>query len=165
MDVTHIENSWKMKKRILCLNSEIFSPLYLDLFKNDNGNCFFSNLRFLRFLHNFFLERKREMPSSIFYIVLTSWSNFLWIDDFFSFHNGAKKNLHFNWEILRRPQNVNGTKGQTKSKRFFSSRCFLGKTNEGILLYYHETSGGFVFVRFFLRKLKTPTKLTDFYNI
>jgi hypothetical protein len=30
-----------MKKRILCLNSEIFSPLYLDLFKNDNGNCFF----------------------------------------------------------------------------------------------------------------------------
>ena len=80
-----------MKKRILCLNSEIFSPLYLDLFKNDNGNCFFSNLRFLRFLHNFFLERKREMPSSIFYIVLTSWSNFLWIDDFFSFHNGAKK--------------------------------------------------------------------------
>ena len=79
-----------MKKRILCLNSEIFSPLYLDLFKNDNGNCFFSNLRFLRFLHNFFLERKREMPSSIFYIVLTSWSNFLWIDDFFSFHNGVK---------------------------------------------------------------------------
>ena len=36
-----IEISMKMKKRILCLNSEIFSPLYLDLFKNDNGNCFF----------------------------------------------------------------------------------------------------------------------------
>ena len=82
-----VKNSWTTLKS---------SPLfYLDLFKNDNGNCFFSNLRFLRFLHNFFLERKREMPSSIFYIVLTSWSNFLWIDDFFSFHNGAKKTCTF----------------------------------------------------------------------
>ena len=30
----------------------------------------------------------------------------------------------------------------------FSSRCFLQKTNERILLYYYETSGRLVFVRF-----------------
>ena len=39
-------------------------------------------------------------------------------------------------------------KCQTMSKRFFSSWPFLQKTNEGILLYYYETSGRLVFVRF-----------------
>ena len=43
---------------------------------------------------------------------------------------------------------VPGTKGQKKSKWFFSSRRFLKKTNERILLHYYETSGGLVFVRF-----------------
>ena len=38
----------------------------------------------------------------------------------------------------------------------FSSRCFLQKTNKQILLYYYETSGWLVFLRFFWRKLKTP---------
>ena len=40
----------------------------------------------------------------------------------------------------------------------FSSRRFLQKTNERILLYYYETSGWLVFVHFFWRKLKTPKR-------
>ena len=36
-----------------------------------------------------------------------------------------------------------------KVEMVFSSRSFLQKTNERILLYYYETSGRLVFVRFF----------------
>ena len=35
-----------------------------------------------------------------------------------------------------------------KVEMIFSSRRFLQKTNERILLYYYETSGRLVFVRF-----------------
>ena len=39
-------------------------------------------------------------------------------------------------------------KGQKKSKCFFLSRRLLQKMNEQILLYYYETSGRLVFIRF-----------------
>ena len=39
-------------------------------------------------------------------------------------------------------------KGSEKVKMIFSSRRFLQKTNKQILLYYYETSGCLVFVRF-----------------
>ena len=42
-------------------------------------------------------------------------------------------------------------------KTIFLSRRFLQTTNERILLYYYETSGWLVFVRFW-RKLKTPKR-------
>ena len=41
-----------------------------------------------------------------------------------------------------------GTKGQIISKGFFGVFDFLQKTNEGIRLYYYDTSSRLVFVRF-----------------
>ena len=49
----------------------------------------------------------------------------------------------------------------------FSSRSFLQKKDEQILLYYYETSGRLVFVRFFggnWRHQKDISKLTDLYT-
>ena len=40
------------------------------------------------------------------------------------------------------------SKGQTKSKQFFQADVSSKRTNKGILLYYYETSGRLVFVRF-----------------
>ena len=56
-------------------------------------------------------------------------------------------------------------KGQKKVEMIFSSRRFLQKMKERILLYYYETSGGLLFI--FWRKLKTKndiSKLSDLYN-
>ena len=57
-----------------------------------------------------------------------------------------------------------GIKGQTKSKQFFQADVSSKKrTNEWILLYYFETSGRLVFVRFLeeIEDTKNISKLTD----
>ena len=46
----------------------------------------------------------------------------------------------------------------------FSSRRFLQKTNERILLYYYKTSG-WLFLFVFLGKIEDILKLTDLYDI
>ena len=65
------------------------SSLYLDLFKNDNGNChFFSNLRFLRFLHNFFSSKGREKCQAAFSALFWHLDQISWeliISSFFFF--------------------------------------------------------------------------------
>ena len=56
------------------------------------------------------------------------------------------------------------TNGQTKSKGLFSSGRFFQKTNKGIRLYYYDTSGRLVFVRFqeeIEDRHKKNSKLTD----
>ena len=55
-------------------------------------------------------------------------------------------------------------KGELISKWFFGVINFLQKTNERIRLYYYDTSGRLVFVRFFEEiddYQKTISKLTD----
>ena len=49
------------------------------------------------------------------------------------------------------------SKGQKLSKWFFQVDVSSKKTNERILLYYYETSGWLVFIRFW-RKSKTPKR-------
>ena len=97
------------KKWILCyaLNSEIFS-LYLDLFKNDNGNChFFSNLRFLRFLHNFFSSKGREKCQAAFSALFWHLDQISWewiISSFFFFiSNKSMQHRHYmlNYNFLK----------------------------------------------------------------
>ena len=59
------------------------------------------------------------------------------------------------------------TKGQLISKRFFGVINFLQKTNEWIQLYYYDTLGRLVFVRFFgrnQRHQKNISKLNDLYQ-
>ena len=52
---------------------------------------------------------------------------------------------------------VNGLKGQLISKWFFGVIDYLQKTNEQIRLYYYDTSGRRVFVRF-LEEIDDPKK-------
>ena len=50
-----------------------------------------------------------------------------------------------------------GGKGQLIAKWFFGVIDFLQKTNEQIRLYYYDTSGRLVFVRF-LEEIDDPKK-------
>ena len=83
----------------------------------------------------------------------------------FLVNNKIANNLVFGRESTKYEP---GTKGQLISKGIFGILNSSKKTNENIQLYYYDTSGRLVFIRFFgrnWRHQKDISKLTNFSSV